>query len=393
MRILFLTSRLPYPPDRGDRLRTYQFLRLFAREHEVTLLSFITGEQDRQHALNLAPYCQDMHLFPLPFWKSIESVVFNAWRDIPLQALYYRSGQFKRFLDDLLSSVAFDVVYVHLFRMAQYINDHPEIYRILDLTDLISYEIRSSISYQSAAWRLIYRFELPRIAQYEKSISSVFDEVWFISQRDRALFMKDGQHSNTQVVPHPIGGEYTSLSHDLKDPLKLLFVGNLEVQHNIDAVRYMAKQIMPLILSKAPNLKFQIVGAGDTRKVTALNDLPGVQVVGYVPDLKTVYSQNAITVAPLRFSAGVQTKVVESMAAGLPVVTTSAVNAGLGTSPERDLLVAENAEDFAAQVLLLAGDEMLRRRIGQMGQSFVKARFSAQAAEDRLEAIHEQIKG
>ena len=393
MRILFLTSRLPYPPERGDRFRTYQFLRLFARDHEVTLLSFIANEQDRQNAAHLTPYCEEIRLLPLPPWKSGKNVAMNVWRDFPMQALYYRSRSMQNLVDDLLSSSSFDLAYVHLFRMAQYLDNHPEIYRILDLTDLISFEIRSSIPYQSAVWQLIYRFELPRIAKYEKHIAAYFNEVWFISSRDRDLFIEDGRRLNTQVVPHVIGENFTSLRQNLAGPLKLLFVGHLEVRHNVDAVTYMAKQIMPYILRELPEVEFQIVGAGDTGKVIALDRLPGVRVTGYVSDLKTVFRQNAIAVAPLRYSAGVQTKVVESMAAGLPVVTTSNVNAGLGTLPGRHLLVADTNLDFAAQVLKLARDELLEKRLAEAGRVYVKTYFSSQAARDRLDAIHEKIKG
>jgi sugar transferase (PEP-CTERM/EpsH1 system associated) len=393
MRILFLTSRLPYPPDRGDRLRTNQFLRLFARDHEVTLLSFIADKRERQNAASLTPYCEDIHLLPLPAWKSGKNVVLNVWRDIPLQALYYRSRSMEKLVDDLLSSSSFDLVYVHLFRMAQYMDNHPEIYRILDLTDLISYEIRTSIPYQPAVWRLIYRFELSRIAKYEKHIASNFNEVWFIASRERDLFIENGQRLNSLVVPHVIGENFTSLRQNLAGPIKLLFVGHLEVRHNIDAVTYMAEQIMPYILQELPGVEFQIIGAGDTEKVIALDRLPGVRVIGYVSDLKTVFRQNAIAVAPLRFSAGVQTKVVESMAAGLAVVTTSNVNDGLGAIPERHLLIADTNLDFAAQVLRLALDGSLRNRLAEAGRIYVKTHYSSQEAKDRLNAIHEKIKG
>jgi sugar transferase (PEP-CTERM/EpsH1 system associated) len=393
MRILFLTSRLPYPPDRGDRLRTYQFLRLFANDHEVTLLSFIANEQERHLARSLAPYCENIHLLPLPPWKSRKNVAINVWENLPLQALYYRSRQMEQKVDDLLSSSYFDLVYVHLFRMAQYVDKHPEIYRILDLTDLISFEIRSSIPYQTAVWQLIYRFELPRITRYEKQIASFFNEVWFISSRDQDLFMVGKRQLNSQVVPHSIGKEFASLSQNLDGPLILLFVGHLEVSHNVDAVNYMAKQIMPLILQEVPSVEFQIVGAGDTGKVRALNRLPSVRVIGYVSDLKTVFRQNAITVAPLRFSAGVQTKVVESMVAGLPVVTTSDVNAGLGALPGRNILLGDNRKDFAAQVLRLMRDKPLRRQIGEAGRAYALTHFSSQIAIDRLAAIRKQIQG
>lgn len=392
MRILFLTSRLPFPPDRGDRLRTYQFLRLFAQNHEVTLVSFFTDEKERSMAKNLASYCEDMHLLPLPTWKSVATVALNFWRNLPLQTIYYQSRQMEKKIVDLLTSSSFDLAYVHLFRMANYLDNYPQIYRILDLTDLISYEIQTSIPYQPIPWRFLYQIEGPRIARFEKKISAQFDEAWFISQRDLDLFMEEGPRMNSWVVPNSIDDELIALRRDSTDPLTLLFVGNLEVRHNVDAVIYMAERILPLILKEAPDVQFLVVGAGDKTKVLSLDRIPGVKVIGYVPDLKSIFRKNSIAVAPLRFSAGVQNKVVESMAAGLPVITTSDVSAGLGTLPERDLLVADEARDFASQTLRLINDQEFRENLGLAGRAFAMARFSSRPAIDRLKAIQDQIK-
>lgn len=397
MHLIFLTSRIPYPPNRGDRLRTYQFLRLFAREHAVTLVSFIAHQKERLLAEELAQYCKEIHLIYLPAWKSSASVAQNVWRDLPFQTLYYRSRQMAQTVDNLLLLNSFDMAYVHLFRMAPYLMDHPELYRILDLTDLISFEIRSSLPYQTTPWRTLYRLEEPRIARYEQRVASHFNEVWFISKRDRDLFAKGRQQAHLQVVPSAIDENFflidgaSSADDASSDASRLLFVGHLDVKHNIDAARYMAEEIMPIVLREVPESELLIVGAGNGHKVLELDHLPGVRVAGYVPDLQDVISGSAISVAPLRFSAGIQFKVVEAMAAGLPVVTTSSVSAGLGTEPGRDLLVADSANDFARQVISLLTDKGLRRRLGHAGRVYVQTHITLQAAIDRLRAIEDLI--
>lgn len=393
MKLIFLTSRLPYPPDRGDRVRTYNFLRQFSREHDVTLLSFIANENERLLANELAPYCEEMHLVRLPQWKSAATAALNIWRDAPLQTLFYRSRQMGMVIEQLLAARPFDAAYVHLFRMAPYLANYPDLYRILDFTDLISYELRTSLPYQPAPWRALYRFEEPRIARYEQTIGSQFDEVWFISERDRELYGQSEQLVRQQVIPNSI--DETLLLVDPKgiDSSKLLFVGHLQVNHNVDAARYLAREIMPLILSEIPACELQIVGAGDRNSVADLEECPGVRVLGFVPDLRTVFAKSAISVAPLRFSAGIQVKVVEAMAAGLPVVTTSAVCAGIGAEPGRDLLVADDAPAFAAQVVRLLRDRPQRQEVGGAGRDFVQIHFTAQTAVDRLRSIESTIGG
>jgi glycosyltransferase involved in cell wall biosynthesis len=240
-------------------------------------------------------------------------------------------------------------------------------------------------------WRTLYRFEEPRIARYEQYVASRFDDVWFISQRDRDLFIEGGQAAPFHVIPNSIDEDLFLLDQISPDASNLLFVGHLDVNHNIDAAKYMAEEVMPIILRDVPECQLQIVGAGSGKKLLGLQKLPGVRVVGYVPDLRIVFAKSAISVAPLRFSAGIQNKVIESMAAGLPVVTTGSVSAGLGTEPEQDLLVADNAKAFAWQVIRLLQDEHLRRRLGGAGRAFVKTHFSSRPAINRLDAISDQI--
>jgi sugar transferase (PEP-CTERM/EpsH1 system associated) len=391
MRILFLTSRLPYPPDRGDKRRTNQFLKLFAGEHSVTLVSFIAEERERLLAEELRPYCDEMHLVHLPFRRSLLNVALNFWRDMPLQTLYYRSPQMERLLYNLLSQQPFDLAYVHLFRMAPYLMEDDQIYRILDFTDLISYELRLSIPYHSGVWRSIYRFEEPRIARFERRIASKFNEAWFISSRDRDLYQADEDKTELYVIPSFTDNNLFDLELAASDAPNLVFVGNMDVMHNIDAARYLVYEIMPHILSQFPECYLLIAASGEGKEVRKMSGLPGVRVLDYREDLRTVFAKSTVAVAPLRFSAGIQFKIIEPMAAGLPVVTSSNATAGLGAIPGQELLVADDAQAFAEQVMLLLNDKRLRRRIGSAGRKFVQTNFSTRRAADRLRRIDDFI--
>ncbi len=391
MRLLFLTSRLPYPPDRGDRVRTYQILKTLAREHKTTLVSFVAHEEERGNVNKLSAHCEDIHLVHQPTWRSNIAVALNVWRDVPLQILYYRSNQMQRKIDNLLKTRSFDVAYIHLFRMAPYWGKHPEIYSILDLTDLISSELRASIPYQNAFWRSIYHLEFTRVKNFEQRVASRFDEVWFISKRDRDLYAQSAPQTRLQVIPSCIDESLFLFqrpdNQSIKLKPKLLFVGNLEVKHNIDALTYLVKEVLPLIQSEVPGCELLIAGAGNRKTANGLERYPGVRVVGFVPDLRTVYAETSVSIAPLRFSAGVQFKAIEAMAAGLPVVTTSDVSDGLGTEPGRDLLVGDSAESFAVQVVRLLQDKQLSLKLGHAGRAFVREYFTSPAAFRRLNDI------
>ena len=393
MRILFLTSRLPYPPDRGDRLRTYHLLRQFSTAHEVTLVSFVAADEELAMGRELAAGCAEMHLIQRSKAQSAAAVIANFWRRQPLQALYYRSGKMQRLVDRLLAEQDYDLVYVHLFRMAPYVAGRDDLYRIVDLTDMISLEIAASLPYRTAASRLIYRLELPRIAAYERQVAGWAEESWLISERDRLKLAESRPAANLQVVPNGVDlARFYPIERESEEP-RLLFVGHLDVFHNIDAAAFLRDDIFPRVRQRIPACTLDIVGPGTGVQAGQGASEQGVRIRGYLPDLNQALNEAAVFVAPLRFSAGVQNKVLEAMAAGLPVVTTPNVNAGLGAQPGQDLLLGESAEELAAAIVTLLEDAPRRRRMGQAGRRFVAQRFSWQVALQRLAQIEKSAGG
>jgi polysaccharide biosynthesis protein PslH len=387
MRILCLTSRLPYPPDRGDRLRAYHILRHLGQEHELTLVSFIRREAERDHIQHLGAFCRDVRVVHQGGLGSAVTTGLNLWRSEPLQTLYYRSSAMQRQIDALLANNGFQAAYIHLFRMAPYLTDHRELYRIVDLTDVISQEVARSLPYRSRPWRLIYTLERPRIERYEKVVANTFEETWLISEQDRQVLSASCPEANIQVVPNGVDLEQLFPLGEPAVPHSLIFVGHMRVPHNVDAAVYLVSELLPLVQRQFPDCRLTLVGANPGPEVLGLAENPAVTVTGYVADLNRYLNRAAIFVAPLRFAAGVQNKVLEAMAAGRPVVTTSLVNQGLGAQPERDLLIADTAAEQANQIGRLLVDPKLASHVGLAGRSFVARRFSWQHAVERLRTI------
>ncbi len=438
MRLLALTARLPYPPDRGDRLRAYHFLRTLSREHEITLLSFIAEEREREHIAPLREICDRVEVIHLPAWRSVINVALNLWRPLPLQSLYYRSGEMQALVNRVLSETRFDAVYVHLFRMAQFVDsgrwtvdggqqttddglrttdrgrritddrlrttdnrppNHPTNqlpdyrttqlpnYRILDLTDVISKEITRSLPYRGLLSRWLYAIERPRIERYEDLLARAFEEIWLISPADRAELARRVPQSNIRLVTNGVDTEKLQPTGEPPRPDSLLFVGHMSVFHNMDAAELLAREILPLVRREIPQASLTLVGADPHPKIQALESLEGVHVAGFVPDLNAALNQAAVFVAPLRFAAGVQNKVLEAMAAGRPVVTTPIVNEGIRAEPGTHLLLADTPAETASQVVRLLRDPAFSARLGQAARAFVRERFSWDGAARRLRAI------
>ena len=391
MRILFLTGRLPYPPNRGDRLRAYHFLRVLSHRHQITLLSFIGDDHETGLIGPLRPFCEDIQLVHRGQFQSTMSTGLNVWRRLPFQSLYYRSSVMQAAIDRLLDRQRFDAVYVHLFRMAQFLSARSRPYRILDLTDAISSEVERSLPYRNPKWRLIYRLELPRIRRYEREIVRRFDETWLISNAERQKLLDGQANDSIHVVPNGVDSARFRPSGLPVETPRLIFVGHMGVFHNVDAAEYLVRAILPRVRVAFPGTSLDLVGAEPAPDVHNLASTSGVRVLGHVADLNAALNNASIFVAPLRFAAGVQNKVLEAMAVGLPVVTTSYVNAGLEAEDGRHLLVADEPEEFADVVISLLKDAQLRRKLGHAGREFVMTHYRWDDVLDRVNAIEKLI--
>ncbi|MEM7113298.1 MAG: glycosyltransferase [Chloroflexota bacterium] len=391
MKLLFLTSRLPYPPNRGDRLRAFYFLRELSETHEITLVSFIAKEAERDYIPLLQPYCEAVHVVKQSLWQSITAVLSNLWQPHPLQLSYYQSPIMAQLIDQLVANNSFDAAYVHLFRMSPYVAAHGELYRIVDLTDVISQEITLSLPYRSLLWRTIYKMERPRIWQYEQEVAHQFEESWLIADADRQILANACPKANIQLVPNGVDTKKIRPLSRLRQPNSLIFVGHLGVFHNVDAVKFLVEDILPIVQQHIPTCTLNIVGAGPLDEVEQFGDHYGVTITGFVEDLNLVLNETAVFVAPLRFSAGVQNKVLEAMAAGLPAVVTSNVNGGLGAEADRHLLVGDTPAQLAVHIIRLLQNQTLRDEIGRAARQFVVQQFSWHHVTKRLEQIEQQL--
>jgi glycosyltransferase involved in cell wall biosynthesis len=377
-------------------VRTYNFLRSLASRHEVDLISFVESDSDASGAEALSGLCS-VDLVRLGRARSLINMGVGLFSRLPYQALYYRSAEMSRKVKGALSGGRYDLVYVHLFRMVPFtlgadgrpMRGPTSARAVVDLTDAISSEIALSLPRRPLPQRLAYRLECAKIRSYEAAVARLFDQAWVISDADAAAIQSAAPGAEVVVVPNGVATSLFSVRRPASGAPRLLFVGNLSVGHNIDAVRYLSEEVLPGVRSELPNAELRVVGHSAGPDIRALCSGPGITLAGHVADLEEAYADAAVFVAPLRFAAGVQNKILEAMAAGLPVVTTPVGNRGLAARENEEILVRDDAAGLTQAVIALLRDRSFRESVGQAGRAFVQEHYSWDTVRERAEALVE----
>lgn len=389
MKILYLASRFPAPPIGGDKLRVYRTLEYLSRRHTVSLYSLSEQNLDAAAARRRLPFIADVRLVSLPRWRSYLQCVWGLWRHLPLQVYYYYS----RALHELVAEQAgqFDLIFCHLVRMAEYGRRVPGVPRILDLTDAFSLNYERCRQYQRGPVGMRTAIERSRVLRYETAVLNDFDCSLLISPRDRDHLAGYADTRRVRILTHGVDEQYFTFARTPYFPHQVVFVGNMRTFPNTDAVAYFARAIMPPLEAALPRVKFTVVGAHPRRGVRALGEHSNIEITGQVDDVRPYVRQSAVSVCPVRVGAGVQNKILESMALGTPVVTTSVGLEGIEAEPERDLLVADTPEEFCRQILRLVHDPALRTTMINNARGLIERKYAAEVVLHVLDEILEDL--
>lgn len=390
MKILFAANRLPYPPYRGDKLKIYNLARILQKNHELHLLTFLQDDEDYQYLPELEKIFKKVTLVPHYQKDSLLQTFKTIFSKEPLQVGFFKSKKMKKAIDKVLAEDEFDAVHVQHLRLAQYWFDKKNIPRILDLPDAYSLYWKRRIKSSSGLKRWFNSIEFKRVFDYE-DILSEFETSLVCSREDLVYLKKEKKIENVQLLPNGVDCERFSFSgNDYAEDKKILFTGNMDYAPNVDAVVHFAEDILPIIRAAIPDVQFVIAGQRPVEKVLNLKG-PGVEVTGFIQDLSQVYREAAIVVAPLRFGAGTQNKVLEAMATGIPVVSRNIGFKGLGAAQGEGIFLALEAQEFAETCIKLLQDRQLRADTGRKGQELIRKQFDWKAIAAQLENYFTEI--
>ena len=385
MRVLFLTPRFPYPPLKGDQVVAYHRLRLLSRRHEITLLSFVESEEELAGAAELERYCEAIHTFQLPPWRSFVNVAARApFSRLPLQVLYYASDAARKRVETLLASDGFDVVHAYFHRMASYVSDAP-VPKVLDLMDSMQLRMQRNAAVARPPKRWMFREELRRVTPYEVELARRFDEVIVVSEQDRD-FLPDGR---VTVVPNGVDTDLFAPNGEAKGPT-IVFSGHMSYDPNVHAVTWFAERCFPRVRAQVPEASLVIAGWNPAKAVRELGTLPGVEVTGWVESMPAILNRAAVAIAPMQSGSGIQNKILEAMSCELPVVTTTIGLGSIGAKPEDEIVVADGEEPFADAVVRLLRSPERAADVGRRARRYVLDHHSWQSAADQVDEVYQR---
>lgn len=393
MRILFVTSRVPYPPHRGDKLRTYNFLRILAASHDVRLLTFSdASEEFREAQRALEQLGVSVHTVWFPPWYSWLRAALLYPLPFPSQLMYYASLRMARAIRSVTLATPPDLVYFHLFRMAPYrrwVVGNP--YTVIDMTDVISKELFRSIPYRRSFMVSLIAREARRIRKYERWITQHADETWVISDADKDDVEAIGKQGRVVVIPNGLPMS-RSVQERSPDPATVLFYGYASVLHNRDALSLLVQHILPHVQRTVPTLRLVVTGAGKhAAHARQFSRHIPVTFEGFLNDPSSMFARATVMVAPVRFSAGTQNKILEAMAAGVPIITSPFGNEGIGGQDGEHLALCRTPEEFAQRILWYLGHPEEREAMGKRGQLFAQQHFSWDTVQKRVNEIEKHL--
>ncbi len=388
MKTLFITPQVPWPLDVGSKIRVHNLLRCYAEMGEVTLVCFAQDQVEAESVQQLERYCHRVYWLPLSASElraapatSRFGVLRRAMHPQPWAVRYFSSAELARRVGSLVDGEDIDVLHVERLSMTQNIGHtvrsrsggRPP-YLVLDVDDLESEKMRRMAALEpwGSPRKYLHSLEWLKLYAYERLVLPRFDCALVCSEKDRRRLQQGRRSPRIEVFCNGADlDDRTTPKEQQDDGRTLVFLGALDYQPNEDAVLFFTHAVLPLVRRRVPSVRFIIAGKSPSARVRALDTGHDVVVTGYVQDKAEVFKSCTIFVVPLRIGGGTRIKILEAMAAGKPVVSTTVGCEGLDVAPSENILVADAPENFADACVELLLHETRRQTLGRAGRVLV----------------------
>jgi sugar transferase (PEP-CTERM/EpsH1 system associated) len=384
MRILFLSSRFPYPLEKGDKLRAYHQLKELARNNEIILASVSDQRVEPDHLDRLKPFCRRIMVHHISFRKVVWNLFIALFSRLPFQVMYFYDKGFHKKINNVIEKEKPDLIYCQLVRMAEYVKDSNDIPKTLDYMDAFSTGLERLSHRSSFLKKRVVKMEWKRMLRYERDIFNHFSHHTIISEQDKKLIPHPG-NNKIQVIPNGVDTDfYRPVETEKK--YDLIFSGNMTYPPNVESALFIANEIMPLLIKQQPGINLIIAGATPVPEILKLAS-DRIHVTGWVDDMRTCFSESKIHLAPMLISIGLQNKILQAMAMKIPCIVSTLANNAIHAPVNDCLLLADSPEEYVEKIFSLLNDKQLYKRLSENGLQFVRKNFDWKSSVQKLEKV------
>jgi sugar transferase (PEP-CTERM/EpsH1 system associated) len=393
VKILYVCHRFPFPPKRGGKIRPFNMIRHLARNHEVTVASVVRSDEEAAQGRGIAEYCARYEMGRVYDPVQALRMITRLPTPSPSSLAYFHSPSLARRIRELLANERFELIFVHCSSAAQYVQHVQGIPKILDFGDMDSQKWLEYARYKPLPLSLGYRLEGRKLEREERRLASRFDLCTATTRTEWETLQALGTGVATDWFPNGVDSDYFMPSGERYDADTIAFVGRMDYYPNQQCMLDFCRQTLPRLRARRPALKLLIVGADPSPAVRNLQSVPGVTVTGSVADVRPYLWRSALMVAPLAIARGTQNKILESMAAGVPVVTSSIAAGGVDALPDKHFLVVDTPEQVTAAVLRVVENPVERSRLAAAGRARMLSHHNWTHSMHRLDHIIERCIG
>ncbi len=394
MKVLLLTQVLPYPPDSGPKVKTWNVLKYLVQNHQVTLVSFVRGDQSAE-IRHLEKYCQAVHTVPIErgAWRDAWYMGRSFLTNQPFLMVRDDRADMRHLIDRLAIETQFEVAHADQLNMCQYAARLPKAHKVLDAHNalwLLYQRLADTMPFGPK--KLLLQRDWRLLKKYEGQLCREFDTVLAVSQEDKiALEEAAGKSLDAIVIPIAVDTDEVALVNRQPNANHILHIGTMYWPPNIDGILWFIREIYPHIRAKRPDITFDVVGARPPQEILAYHGQDGINVTGYVDDPAPYYENCSAMVIPLRAGGGMRVKILNALAQGLPMVSTSLGAEGIAVQSGRDILLADEPRAFAESTLQLLNDRYLANELGGNGRKLCQSVYDYRVACQPLARVYQQF--
>jgi polysaccharide biosynthesis protein PslH len=373
VRILFICHRFPFPPNRGGKIRPFQMIRHLSQSHEVTVASLAFTQEELDAGAGLREHCSEIIAEILPNSTRWPQAMMALPGSTPSSVAYFRSNRLRARIESAWQKKKFDAVMVHCAFVAQYTLGLSGGLRILDYGDMDSAKWMDYAEHRRFPLSLGYAIESRKLRRYERAMAERFDRITITTQGEKEEFKTLGVPRPCTVIPNGVDGNFfqpAAMGGGTKP--NIVFLGRMDYFPNIDGVLWFVREVYPSIRRAMPSAELQIVGADPAREILRLRNIAGITVTGFVKDVRPYLTEAAVAIAPLRIARGTQNKILECMAAGIPVVSTPQAAKGIQAVPGEHIIVADGPQESSRSILELLNDRNRRIKLATAARAQVE---------------------